>query len=114
VTGSGRGGAPAAGGRSSRRCDRGDVETIVCGPYHAVPNFAKSLIVVARRGFSDAARRSIVSRVRNPARSRNAGGRVVFRSRTDVFRDGNAMSAYKRVVSCASVALYKIPLVEDL
>ena len=47
-------------------------------------------------------------------RSRNAGGRVVFRSRTDVFRDGNAMSAYKRVVSCASVALYKIPLVEDL
>src|SRR5437879_10577021 len=47
--------------------------TIVGLPPSAVPNFAKSLIVVARRGFSDAARRSIVSRgVRNPARSQNA------------------------------------------
>src|SRR5439155_15236230 len=36
--------------------------TIVGVPPSAVPNFAKSLIVVARRGFSDAARRSIVSR----------------------------------------------------
>src|SRR3989442_8401312 len=44
----------------------GDVEAIVCDPYHAVPNFAKSLIVVARRGFSDAARRSIVSRRYEP------------------------------------------------
>src|SRR5437867_8268947 len=35
--------------------------TIVGPPPSAVPNFAKSLIVVARRGFSDAARRSIVS-----------------------------------------------------
>ena len=36
--------------------------TIVGGQPSAVPNFAKSLTVVARRGFSDAARRSIVSR----------------------------------------------------
>jgi len=36
--------------------------TIVGVPPSAVPNFAKSMIVVARRGFSDAARRSIVSR----------------------------------------------------
>src|SRR5436309_9041265 len=35
--------------------------TIVGLPPSAVPNFAKSLIVVARRGFSDAARRSIVT-----------------------------------------------------
>src|SRR2546426_10035167 len=44
----------------------GDVEAIVCDPYHAVPNFAKSLIVVARRGVLDAARRSIVSRRYEP------------------------------------------------
>ena len=36
--------------------------TIVGVPPSAVPNFAQSLIVVARRGFPDAARRSIVSR----------------------------------------------------
>ncbi len=36
--------------------------TIVGVPPSAVPNFPKSLIVVARRGFSDVARRSIVSR----------------------------------------------------
>src|SRR5207244_3111002 len=36
--------------------------TIVGVPPSAVPNFSKSLIVVGRRGFSDAARRSIVSR----------------------------------------------------
>src|SRR2546427_7624650 len=41
--------------------------TIVGVPPSAVPNFAKSLIVVARRGVSDAARRSIVSPGRAPA-----------------------------------------------
>src|SRR5206468_11573433 len=51
---------------------RGRRSTIVGVPPSAVPNFAKSLIVVARRGFSDAARRSIVRGVRNPARSQNA------------------------------------------
>src|SRR5216117_967151 len=46
--------------------------TIVGLPPSAVSNFAKSLIVVARRGVSDAARRSIVSR---GARSQNARSR---------------------------------------
>ena len=49
-------------GRAATVRGSGDVETIVCVPYHAIPNFAKSLIVVARRGVSDAPRRSIVSR----------------------------------------------------
>src|SRR5437879_11113463 len=61
--------APSAGSCTSL----GRRSTIVGLPPSAVPNFAKSLIVVARRGFSDAARRSIVSRgFRNPARSQNA------------------------------------------
>src|SRR5947208_15201396 len=55
---------------SARRTDSQDAfvvfegrrSAIVGVPPHAVPNFAKSLIVVARRGFSDAARRWIVSR----------------------------------------------------
>src|SRR2546425_4373718 len=47
---------PPAGWHAGRR------STIVGLPPSAVPNFAKSLIVGARRGFSDAARRSIVSR----------------------------------------------------
>src|SRR6266704_1283298 len=58
---------PLGGGNLSRwetraLGHRGLRSTIVGVPPSAVPNFAKSLIVVARRGFSDAARRSIVSR----------------------------------------------------
>ena len=62
----------------------GDVEAIVCDPYHAVPNFAKSLIVVARRGFSDAARRSIVSRGYEPCML------------TERWREGRFSLAYRR------------------
>src|SRR3989442_13637999 len=62
----------------------GDVEAIVCDPYHAVPNFAKSLIVVARRGVSDAARRSIVSRGYEPCML------------TERWREGRFSLAYRR------------------
>jgi len=41
--------------RVHRRSLRGARSTIVGVPPSAVPNFAKSLTVVARRGFSDAA-----------------------------------------------------------
>src|SRR5438034_11274753 len=54
-----RGGSGTASGPTSILGRR---STIVGLPPSAVPNFAKSLIVVARIGFSDAARRSIVSR----------------------------------------------------
>src|SRR5437879_4556657 len=46
----------------SERLALGRRSTIVGLPPSAVANFAKSLIVGARRGFSDAARRSIGSR----------------------------------------------------
>ena len=81
--------------------------TIVGLPPSAVPNFAKSLIVVARRGFSDAARRSIVRGVRNPARSQNA---LFARAPLgcDVSRAGNGMSAMRVLrLSSAARAVYR-------
>ncbi len=41
-----------------------DGSTIVGGPTRPVPNSAKSLTVMARRGFSDATQHSIISQVR--------------------------------------------------
>ena len=54
--------SPAAPRAGRPRTRLGRRSTIVGVPPSAVPNFPKSLIVVARRGFSDVARRSIVSR----------------------------------------------------
>src|SRR2546426_11886786 len=51
---------------------RGRRSTIVGLPPGAVPNFAKSLTVVARRRFSDAHDVQSFRGVRNPARSQNA------------------------------------------
>src|SRR5216117_337382 len=68
--------------------------TIVGLPPSAVPNFAKSLIVVARRGFSDAARRSIVSLSERSFFARAPLGCDVSRGRERDVRD-----------ECASVCL---------
>src|SRR5216117_4172131 len=64
--------------------------TIVGLPPSAVPNFAKSLIVVARRGFSDAARRSIVSLSERSFFARAPLGCDVFRGRERDVRDESA------------------------
>src|SRR5881628_3191755 len=64
--------------------------TIVGLPPSAVPNFAKSLIVVARRGFSDAARRSIVSLSEPSFFARASLGCDVSRGRERDVRDESA------------------------
>src|SRR5213593_3136404 len=64
--------------------------TIVGLPPSAVPNFAKSLIVVARRGFSDAARRSIVSLSERSFFARAPLGCDVSRGRERDVRDESA------------------------
>src|SRR5216117_1876765 len=64
--------------------------TIVGLPPSAVPNFAKSLIVVARRGFSDAARRSIVSLSERSFFARAPPGCDVSRGRERDVRDESA------------------------
>src|SRR5207249_2624354 len=64
--------------------------TIVGVPPSAVANFAKSLIVVARRGFSDAARRSIVSRSERSFFARAPLGCDVSRGRERDVRDESA------------------------
>ena len=78
------------------RCCRWNVarlgrrSTIVGVPPSAVPNFAKSLIVVARRGFSDAARRSIVSLSERSFFARAPLGCDVSRGRERDVRDESA------------------------
>src|SRR3989442_9181153 len=100
--------------------------TIVGVPPSAVPNFAQSLIVVARRGFSDAARRSIVWRGYEPCMLTERWRGGSFFARVPTFSGArNAMSAYKRVVSrdsfhgtrhgaCSDTANKSVPWKESL
>src|SRR2546426_5436663 len=82
-------------GRPLHRIALGRRSTIVGVPPSAVPNFAKSLIVVTRRGFSDAARRSIVSRGLGTLHALRT---LVFRSRTAWLRrfQGPPLSQHRR------------------